>query len=64
MLDGLKRGVLKVSTQHLIDIDKDVNRTVIVLDQGKKFPVELQRSLERVLIVYALRTQNWVTAKE
>eukprot|EP00944_MAST-04C_sp_MAST-4C-sp1_P001506 g1506.t1 len=55
MLDGLKRGVLKVSPQHLIDIDKDVNRTVIVLEQGKKFPVELQRSLERVLIVYALR---------
>ena len=58
ILQGLKLGTLNVSPQHLIDIDKDLNRTVIVLDNGQKFPEALENSLERILIAYCFRNPD------
>jgi hypothetical protein len=55
ILNGLKLGTINVAPQHLIDIDKDLNRTVIVLDNERAFPEELQNSLERILIAYCFR---------
>jgi hypothetical protein len=41
--------------QSWIDIDKDVRRTVLLLQNGEQYPDDLRPCLQRVLVTYALR---------